>query len=358
VALICARCGTDNPAEDAFCMSCGAQLVAGAPPTAGAQLGAGSPPSAGVPLADAPTESFTLDTPPVVTPAPVVAPAPAAMPPGYDPSQPGVAVPSSFLPPGYVPGASPYLPAPPSGSPPVHRMSSTMIIAIVVIVLLVVGGGGVAYAALHKGGTTATVNGNVPVHVPTTAPTASPTQPPATTPVPTPATTTGGGQRLSTAFASVFVPTGYTVSDQESDYVILTPANGDDEAIGVQAEPLTDTTTNAQLDQGILAGDQQSDDPSARFCSTKAPSQTQVVGSSGPITADVISICESLSPSNAAAFTAVDGYIDGVAKASDGSFKAVWFEILAPATSFQAFTNSIPSSLFTQTTFTDAGPNS
>jgi hypothetical protein len=317
-----------------------------------------------VPFADAPTETFTMtpvapvsDPQLAATASPDREPALTTAPPPVDPSQPGFGAPASYLPPGYVPGASPYLPAPPAGNTPVHRMSSTMIIAIVAIVLLVVGGGGVAFAALRNGGTTAEVSGNVPVHVPTTAPSASPTQPPATTPVPTPATPSSG-QRLTTPFASVFVPTGYTVRDQESDYVALTPDNGNEEAVGVQAEPLSGPTTNAELDQELLANDQQNSDPSARFCNTKAPSQTQVVGSGGPITADVISICENVAPPNGPAFAGVDGYIDGVATASDGSFKFVLFEILAPATSFQSFVNSIPSSLFTQTTFTDASPPS
>ena len=154
------------------------------------------------------------------------------------------------------------------------------------------------------------------------------------------------------------MPSGYTVSDQEDDYVVLTPNSGDDEAVGLQSEPLNGATTNAQLDQALLAGDQQSDDPSAKMCNTKAPSTTQLTGSGGPITADVISICESLTPGNAPAFSAVDAYIDGVAKASDGSLKAVWVEILAPASSFQTFANSIPGSLIAQSIFTDASPNS
>ena len=117
------------------------------------------------------------------------------------------------------------------------------------------------------------------------------------------------------------MPSGYTVSDSEDDYVVLTPNSGDDEAVGLQSEPLNGATTNAQLDQALLAGDQQSDDPSAKMCNTKAPSTTQLTGSGGPITADVISICESLTPGNAPAFSAVDTYIDGVAKASDEECK-------------------------------------
>jgi hypothetical protein len=326
MALVCTQCGTDNPAGNTFCLNCGSSLAAAPPPP-----------------------GFTPETPAAVAQEPPVAVAP------------GTALPPlSFLPPGYVPPGSfgeesgPYLPAPPSGTPPAHRTSSTMLIAIVVVVLLVVGGGGVAYAALHKGGSTPAPNPNIPVSAPTSAPTTAPPQPPG---APAQSATSGaGGQTVTTPFAKVLVPTGYTVSDQGSDYIVLTPNDGNEEAIGAQAEPLTGTTTNAELDQDLLTGDQQNGDPSAKMCSTKAPSQTQLAGSGGAITADVISICESVTPINGPAFSAVDAYVAGVAKAADGTFKAVWFEILAPVSSFQAFTAGIPSALFAQTVFSDAAP--
>jgi hypothetical protein len=342
MALICAQCGTDNPAGNAFCMSCGSPLAAVA-----AGIPAATPPAAGVPFAD-----------PDAT-QPFVLPVPAAPPPIGDPAVASQTPPASFLPPGYLPGASPYLPAPPAGTPPAHRTSSTMVIAIVAAVLIVICGGGVVYAAVHKGGTTATVSPNAPANVPTTpatsAPTAAPTQPPASTPS-GPTGTTAGGQTVTTQFAKVFVPSGYTVTDQEDDYIVLTPSSGDEEVVGLQSEPLDGPTTNAQLDQALLAGDQQSGDPSAKMCTTKAPGMTQLMGSGGPISADVIDVCESLTPDNGPAFSAVDAYIAGVAKAANGSLKAVWVEILAPASSFQAFANSIPGSLLSQSVFTDASP--
>ena len=326
MALVCPQCGTDNPAGNAFCMSCGSSLAA-------------TPPAGPV------DPDLTVDISQAAFTSPPVAVAP------------GTALPPlSFLPEGYAPPSGPYLPAPPSGSAPAHRMSSTMLIAIVVAVLLVVGGGGVAYAALHKGGTTPAPQANIPVSVPTTAPTAAPTAAPTQPPVSTPQTSTSG-QFVNTAFAKVFVPTGYTVADQQSASLVMAPNSGNDEAVGVQAEPLSGATTNAQLDQALLTGDQQSDDPSAKMCTTKAPSHVQLVGSGGPITADVITICENLTPPNGPAFAAVDGYFAGVAKAADGSFKAVWFEFLAPASSFQSFTNGIPPALISQTVFSDAGPS-
>jgi hypothetical protein len=337
MALICPQCGTDNPAGNAFCVSCGSALTATS-------------------LGDEVTQ--TIQTGPFPDPGtPPIAP-PLAVAPGTA-LPPLSFLPAGYTPPaGYAPPSGPYLPAPRSGTAPAHRTSSTMLIAIVAAVLLVVGGGGVAYAALHKGGTTPAPNPNIPVTVPTTAPTTAPTAAPTQPPVTTPPVTSASGKIVSTDFAKVFVPTGFTVVDQESDSLVMSPSSGDEDATGVQAEPLDGATTDAQLDQALLVGDQQNDDPSAKMCSTKAPSQTQLVGSGGPITADVITICENLTPPNGPAFAAVDGYFAGVAKAGDGSFKAVWFEFLAPATSFQAFINSIPPAYISQTVFSDASPPS
>ena len=353
MAVFCAQCGTENPDGNAFCMSCGSALTASS--TAASDevtqtIQTGPFPAAGAspvaPTAAAGPGPFSSPTPPVA-----VAPGTALPPLTFMSAE-------SAPPGGYLPPSGPYLPAPPSGTPPAHRTSTTMLIAIVVAVLVIVAGGGVAYAALNKGGTTPGPSPNIPVTVPTTAPTSAPTAAPTQAPVSTPAPVSpgGGGQTVSAAFAKIFVPTGFTVADQESDSIVLVPSNGNEEAVGAQAQPLTGATTNAQLDQDLLEDDQESDDPSAKMCSTKAPSQTQLVGSGGSITADVISICENLTPPNGPAFAAVDGYFAGVAKAADGSFKAVWFEFLAPASSFQAFTASIPSALISQSVFSDASP--
>ncbi len=302
MAQICLHCGTENPDNNAFCSSCGASLAG---------------------------------------PAPVAAPGAAAFP----------------------AGTSPYLAAPPPVAASLYRLPRNAVLAIAVSAIVVIGGAGVAFAALHKGGTTPLPSPNVPINVPTSAPSAAPTSaptavptlPPVATPTPQPSGP-AGGKSVTTSFASVFVPTGYSVTDRQSDYIVLTPSNSNEEAVGVQSDPLLVGSTNTALDQALLQGDQQNGDPSAAFCSNKAPSHTQLNGSAGPITADVISICENLTPTSGPAFAAVDGYIDGVARASDGSLKAVWIEFLAPASSFQTFVNSIPSSLITQTVFTNAGP--
>ena len=308
MAQICLHCGTENPDENGFCSSCGAPLA-----------------------------------------GPATTPAPAAQPPAPFAAAPAPPAPA------FPAGASPYLGPPPGVTPPQYRTSRNAVLAIAVSAVVVIGGAGVAFAALHKGGTTPTPAPNAPVSVPTAAPTGVPTQPPVTTP-PSQTPSPAQGKTLTTPFASVFVPTGYTVSDQHPDYILLTPPNGEEEGVGVQSESVPAGTTDAGLDQALLEGDQENGDPSAAFCSGKAPSHSLINGSGGPITADVISICESLTPASGPAIEAVDGYIDGVARAADGSLKAVWFEILAPASSYQSFANSIPSSLFTRTVFTDSGP--
>jgi hypothetical protein len=255
------------------------------------------------------------------------------------------ASPSSYLPPGYMaPGSSPYLPPPPSGTASVHRTGHNGVIAILSAVLIVVGSAGAVYAALHTGGGTAAA-GSVPANVPVIGGS-----------IPTPPPASASTDTVVTPFATVFVPNGFSVTDQGSDYIVLTPDGAGDEAVGVQAEPLTSTTTDAELDQDLLAGDQQNGDPSAAFCKGKPATSTQVVGSGGDIAAHAISICENVTPTGGAAFAAEDGYVDAVAKGADGKYKAVFFEILAPIGQYQAFANSLPAALFTQTIFTDASP--
>jgi hypothetical protein len=154
----------------------------------------------------------------------------------------------------------------------------------------------------------------------------------------------------------VFVPPGFSVNDQASDYIVLTSNTDDNEAIGLQSEPLTVTTTNAELDQDLLAGDQKSGDPTAKFCTTAPPTHTALVGSGGYIKADVITICETVTPTGGAKFAAIDGFVDAVAMTASGTFQAIWVEIFAPASEYQSFSNSLPTDLFTASTFTDASP--
>jgi hypothetical protein len=224
-----------------------------------------------------------------------------------------------------------------------HRTGRFSVIAIVGIISIVFGGAGAVEAALRTGGSNQSPSVSAPANVPTSTPTGPQSQ----------ASSTG---LTATPFATVFVPTGFSVNDQGSDYIVLTPNNNDVEAVGLQSEPLTVTTTNAELDQDLLAGDQKDGDPTAKFCSSAPPTHTALVGSGGYIKADVITICENVTPSGGPKFAAVDGFVDAVAMTASGSYEAIWVEIFAAANDYQAFSDSLPSELFTSSTFKDASP--
>jgi hypothetical protein len=325
MAVTCAHCGTVNPDGNTICMSCGMPL--GPVP---ADTAATTP--------DAPAAA--PDLPGVALPnldEPIAVPAPsgAALTSGSDPT--------SYLPPGYSPGASPYLARPGYGAAPMHRTGRFSVIAIVGIISIVFGGAGAVEAALRTSGSSQSVSTSPPANVPINTPAGPQSQ-------------KSSNGLTTTPFATVFVPTGFSVNDQAADYIVLTPNNNDIEAVGLQSEPLTVTTTNAELDQDLLAGDQKDGDPTAKFCSTAAPTHTALVGSGGFIKADVITICENVTPSGGAKFAAVDGFVDAVAITASGSYEAIWVEIFAAANDYQAFSDSLPSELFTSSTFKDAAP--
>lgn len=327
MAVKCAHCGTVNPDGNTICMSCGMPLASVASEAAATQSDAPATPldlpGFALPVLDEP-----IATPATAGSAPVSA-AQNAM---------------NFLPPGYSPGASPYLPAPAPGAASMHRTGRFSVVAVVGVISVVFGGAGAVSAALRTGATTPPAVASAPANVPASTTTGGAT-PPSTS-----------GATTTTPFATVFVPPGFSVNDQGSDYIVLTPDSSDSDAVGLQSEPLTATKTNAELDQDLLAGDQQNGDPSAKFCNGKAPTHTQLMGSGGAITADVISICENVTPTGGPAYAAVDGFVDAVAQSSTGTLVAIWVEIFATTSDYQTFSNSLPASLFTQTVFSDASP--
>jgi hypothetical protein len=325
MAVTCAHCGTVNPDGNTICMSCGSPLGA-VPPEAAATASDPPPP-------DLPGVALPVLDEPLAVPGSTTA--------GAQTDQ------TSFLPPGYAAaGSSPYLPSPAAGAAPMHRTGHLSVIAIVGIISVVFGGAGAVEAALRTGATTPPPGASAPVNVPPSGGSGdSTTTQPST-----------DGSLTTTPFAKVFVPPGFSINDQGSDYIVLTLDSSDTDAVGVQSEPLTATRTNAELDQDLLAGDQQNGDPSAKFCNAKAPTHTQLIGSGGPITADVITICENVTPTGGPAFAAVDGFVDAVATTSSGSLEAIWVEIFATQNDYQSFSNSLPATLFTQTVFSDASP--
>jgi hypothetical protein len=324
MAVTCAHCGTVNPDGNTICSSCGMPL--GPVPAEAAATASDAPAAA----PDLPGVALPNLNEPIAVPATSGA------------SLTSASDPTNFLPPGYSPGASPYLAKPAYGAAPPHRTGRFSVIAIVGIISIVFGGAGAVEAALRTSGSSS-VSTSPPANVPTTTPAGPQSQ----------ASSTG---LTTTPFATVYVPPGFSINDQESDYIVLTPDNNDIEAVGLQSEPLTVTTTNAELDQDLLAGDQKTDDPTAKFCSAAAPTHTALVGSGGYIKADVITICENVTPSSGPKFAAVDGFVDAVAMTSSGSYEAIWVEIFADAADYQSFSDSLPSELFTSSTFKDASP--
>src|SRR5713226_8480002 len=112
MALVCARCGTQNPDTNKFCQACGTPLAAvAAPPAAPVRAAAASP---------------FIQAPPVAGTYP-------GSPPGAPPGPP------AFSSPYYSPtGAGP--------QPGVHRTPWVLIISAIVALVVVMGGVGTALA--------------------------------------------------------------------------------------------------------------------------------------------------------------------------------------------------------------------
>lgn len=325
MAVTCAHCGTVNPDGNTICMSCGVPL--GPVPADTAATASDAPGS----VQDLPGVALPNLGMPVATPALSGAPVTTA------------ADATNYLPPGYSAGATPYLARPASGTAPGHRTGRFSVVAIVGIISVVFGGAGAVEAALRTGGSNQSPSASAPANLPAGSTSGSQTQ-----------TSTSG--LTATPFASVFVPAGFSVNDQAADYIVLTPDNNDNEAVGLQSEPLTATNTNAELDQDLLAGDEKDGDPTAKFCSTAPPTHTALVGSGGFIKADVITICENVTPTAGPKFAAIDGFVDAVAMTASGGYEAIWVEIFAPANDYQSFSDSLPTDLFTSSIFKDASP--
>jgi hypothetical protein len=321
MAVFCSRCGTQNADGVTNCVRCGTPLVT---------FAAGPPPGALVPqqpVAPLPQQPYPV--------APV-------------PQQAYPAAP--YVPQPYVPGQSMYLPAPAGGNAP-HRTSTNVVIAVIVVVIVVIAGAAVAFAALHVGGSTPTSHPGPPIPTlqPTPVPTSVPTSPPTSGPTPA---GPGTGATQDFAFATVFVPAGWNILGQGSDYVAMGPSDHSGEVI-VQSDPApSGVTTNSQLDQALLQTDQRND-PSARFC--RSASSVPLNGTGGQITGDGTFICMNYTPQNGAAFMAIDAYAAAVAHSSSG-LRAIFINVFARASDFDTFAASVPMEVGTQTVFKDAGP--
>ena len=171
MAILCARCGTQNPDGNSFCQACGTPLAAPTAPTA--------------PVG-----------PPAGPPAQFIGPPPD-------------------LPP---PSISPYY-APSAGAPqaPVHRAPWALIISAVVGLLVVMVGCGAGLAILTKSSNPTTTS----AFLPSPSPAGSPSPVPSASPV----ALGCSGSTASTSSESVTVPSGWLPSCS-GDTITLTDPSG------------------------------------------------------------------------------------------------------------------------------------
>jgi len=213
MALVCARCGTQNPDTNRFCQACGTPLTAVAPPPA-------------VPVTAAAASPFTQAPPP----AGVYAGPPPSAPPG---------------PPAY---SSPYYS--PSGTGPqpgVHRTPWVVIISAIVALVVVMGGVGTVLAV-----TLASHNSQSAGFQPVSSP--SPAVSPSPGHSPSPVAETSGSS-VTNDGETVQIPAGWTVLNKDNETVTLESPNGDGSITigsGASSPPQTAQQNKDSLDKFFL----------------------------------------------------------------------------------------------------------
>ena len=182
MALVCSRCGTQNPDSNKFCQACGTPLAAAVPPPPATPVG---------PTAASP---FTPPPPPVGVAAPAQPPGP---PPGYQ---------------------SPYY-APAAGAPQpgVHRTPWVAIIAVIVGLIVIMAGCGTVLAFSGFGKTTANTGGFKSLASP--SPAGSPSPVPSQTP-------NQSSTSASNDSETVVIPSGWTLLNKDAETITLTNADG------------------------------------------------------------------------------------------------------------------------------------
>lgn len=326
----CPRCATANPDQNAFCQSCGG-------PLAGAASAPASPPPA---AADAGTSIGAV---------------PASSAGGSPPGSP--VIPSTYY---ATPGQSPYYTPPPaaSGGGPVHRLSRTALFAIIGAALLVLAGVGAIVAFAGHGppkpvppAPTATAQ---PAAPPAGGPTASPFSPsPSTAPRPTaapPAPQPSGV--VTTSFATVPVPAGFTSQSPQGTTLELDPTSGPGQVFVNEGQLNPSLHTNQDLSDDILR-QATSSSPDAHRCQPDTAQQLSTKG--GAVPAVFLTICETYTPQNGQAFQAVDAYQAAVTRAADGTPEWIAVELFAPADQYNNFEATVPNSFYTGVVFNTAG---
>jgi zinc ribbon protein len=217
MALVCARCGTQNPDTNKFCQACGTPLAAPAPPPA-------------VPVGATAASPFTQAPPP--------APAFPGPPPGVPPGPP------AYSSPYYSPtGAGP--------QPGVHRTPWMLIVGLIVALVVVMGGVGTVLAfTLANHNTSSSGFGAVSSPSPAVSP--KPGQSPSPTSQPT---QTANGSSVSNDGETVTIPTGWTVLSKDSETITLESPNGDGAITigsGVSSPPASAQQNKDELDKFFL----------------------------------------------------------------------------------------------------------
>jgi hypothetical protein len=175
MAVICARCGTQNPDGNQFCQACGTPLA-----VAVAQPGFAS-----------------------AFPAP-----PGASVPGPPPGPP---------PPAGVYQSPYYQPSAVGPQPPVHRTPWMLIIAAIVILVLIMAGAGTAIAVLSNRNS---ANQGTSGILPSPSPAGSPS------PVATPTPVTTSGSTVSNKGETLTLPPGWTVQSKDDSSIAITNPDG------------------------------------------------------------------------------------------------------------------------------------
>lgn len=223
MAVICARCGTQNPDGNQFCQNCGTLL--GARPSAVA-----APP-----------------------PAPVGPPPPG--PPGFAPP-PMMAGPTGYSSPYYTPAGQ---------AVPVHRTPWMLIIAGVVGLIVLMAGCGTALAVIGSrsaSGNTSNTSGTTLSDLSSPSPASTPT--PIASPVQTPSTNPSGGTTESNDGVTMTVPAGWTVANKDSESIVLTDPDSQG-SVTVASGPSSPTQT-AEDNKATMDEYFKKNYPDARAC--------------------------------------------------------------------------------------------
>jgi zinc ribbon protein len=217
MALVCARCGTQNPDTNRFCQACGTPLTATSAPPPAVPVGA----TAASPFTQAPPPAGTYPGPP------------AGVPPG----------PPAYSSPYYSPtGAGP--------QPGIHRTPWVLIISVIVALLVVMGGVGTVLA-VTLGSHNSQSAGFQPVSSPSPAVSPSPGHSPAASPTAEPTS----GSSVSNDGVTVVIPAGWTVLNKDSETITLESPNGDGSITvgsGPSSPPQTAQQNKDQMDKFFL----------------------------------------------------------------------------------------------------------